>query len=100
MNSKNATKQDLKDLEGRIQQGFNRTIEDLSRMIKAGFDQVTGQFGHVDNEFAGVRKELGQLQIDVSDIKLRLDQAAYRFELVELERRVDVLEKHTGLQKN
>lgn len=83
-------------IEFRLQQGFEhsvgRAIEEVGRMIKGGFDQMTDEFGRVYQRFDTVDR-------DVSDIKLRLDQAAYRFELVDLERRVEVLEKRSGLSK-
>lgn len=60
------------------------TIDDLAVMMKKGFDSMDQQFA---------RLEMGQ-----EDIKLRLDQAAYRFELQALQKRVEVLEKHTGIE--
>ena len=33
------------------------------------------------------------------EIRLRLDNVAYRFELVELQKRVEILEKKTGIKK-
>jgi hypothetical protein len=80
-----ATKQDIQNLEAVFKHRFDSTIEELGRMIQAGFGQMTNEFGLVHRE--------------IDDIKLRLDQAAYRFELVELEHRVGVLEQHTGIGK-
>ncbi len=91
-----ATKQDIQNLEFVLKQSFDSKIdskiEELGRMIKSGFDQMTDEFGRVYRRFGKVDQEL-------SDIKLRLDQAAYRFELVELEHRVGALEQHTGIGK-
>ncbi|MBI4092528.1 MAG: hypothetical protein HY420_01250 [Candidatus Kerfeldbacteria bacterium] len=81
-----ATKQDIQNLELVLKQRFDGMFEELGRMIKGGFDQMTGEFGLVHRE--------------IDDIKLRLDQAAYRFELVELEHRVGALEDHTGIRKH
>jgi len=66
-----------------IQHGIDGAVDSLGRMIKAGFDSVDVQ--------------LGELRQGQEDIKLRLDNAAYRFEVVELEHRVDRLEKHVGI---
>ena len=55
------------------------TLENLAGMIKGGFDEV------------GVR--LDTLERGQEEIKLKLDNVAYRFELVELERRVKILEQ-------
>lgn len=80
------------EFAGMLKEEIDRAIGELGRMIKHGFDQVSDEFGRVYQRFDNVDRE-------ISDIKLRLDQAAYRFELVELERRVEVLEKRNGLSK-
>jgi hypothetical protein len=51
------------------------TNEDLGRMIKEGFDEV-------DSRFKVMGKQLDDLKQGQEDIKLRLDNVAYRFELV------------------
>jgi len=66
------------------------TTEDLAVMMKNGFDGVDGQF-------KGVNQRLDKLEAGQEDIKLRLDRAAYKFELMALEKRVEVLEKQTGV---
>ena len=60
------------------------TIDDLAVMMKKGFDCMDEQFAKL---------ETGQ-----EDIKLRLDQAAWRFEVQALEKRVKILEKHAGIE--
>jgi len=62
------------------------TLDNLAGMIKRGFDGV-------DKRFDGVDKRLANLERGQEDIKLRLDNVAYRFELVELQNRVNRLEK-------
>ena len=57
----------------------NVTIDDLAVMIKDGFD--------------GVTKDIDELKKGQERIELRLDNVAYRFELVALEKRVEKLEK-------
>lgn len=66
------------------------TIDDLALMIGKGFE-------HVDHRMDSLEK--GQEEIiknnakDHEDMALRLDNVAYRFELVELKKRVEVLEQ-------
>ena len=62
----------------------NTTINDLAFMVKKGFDQVDERFDTL---------ERGQ-----EEIKLKLDNVAYRFEMVELQKRVEVLEKKLNIQ--
>lgn len=71
----------------------NVTIDDLARMVKSGFDSVDKRFDGVDGKFIGIEKRLDNLERGQEDIKLRLDNVAYRFELLELQRRVELLEK-------
>jgi hypothetical protein len=59
------------------------SIDDLARMIKTGFD--------------GVDERLEKLEIGQEDIKLRLDQAAWKFELEELKTRVENIESKIGM---
>ena len=66
------------------------TIDDLAVMVKGGFDAMDGRFDKMENRLDGL--EQGQ-----EDIKLRLDNVAYRFELVELQRRVELVEKKVGI---
>ncbi len=67
------------------------TIDDLAVMMKKGFDGI-------DVQFYSVKERLDKLETGQEDIKLRLDQATYRFEMQALEKRVEVLEKRTGIQ--
>ncbi len=66
------------------------TVDDLARSVKEDFDEVHGTikagFDKVDNLLTAL--ENGQ-----EEIKLRLTNVAYRFELEELEKRVKALEK-------
>ena len=62
------------------------TNEDLAAMVQRGFSEMKD---YVDKGFY----TLGQGQ---EDIKLRLDNVAYRFELKDLEKRVKKLELKLG----
>jgi len=75
-------------------------LDDLAVMVKDGFDQVDKRFDQVDKRFDQVDKQFNHLEKVVDtlekgqeEIKLRLDNVAYCFELVELQKRVEILEK-------
>ncbi len=88
------------------------TIDDLAIMVKNGFDEVNSKIDSVKfelgAEIGGVKSELGEVKAELKEfkeenrreheeIKLRLDNTAHRFELVELGNRVQVLEKRAGI---
>ncbi len=83
------------------------TIDDLAMMTKLGFDEagrnIKQGFEGMNKKFEETNKNLYILSENNAreheEIKLRLDNVAYRFELVSLEKRVDVLEKKTGIKK-
>ena len=64
----------------------NITNNELAGMVKNGFDEMGKQFEKVDNRLTAL--ETGQ-----EDIKLRLDNVAYRFEIVEVQKRLKALEE-------
>ena len=73
----------------KMEKGFKRSDERLEAAID-NLALITGKgFEHVDERMDFL--EQGQ-----EDIKMRLDNVAYRFELVELQRRVEVLEKRVN----
>lgn len=104
MPKKNIT---IDDLAKQIQEGFetqekhlikkmDEKIDDLAGMTKRGFDEV---YDEIHNEVGGLKKQMSKLEQGQEDIKLRLDNVAYRFELVELQRRVTLLEKKAIFSK-
>ena len=62
------------------------TIDDLAVIVKEGFDGVTDKLDKLETDVTGLKE--GQERIE-----LRLDNVAYRFELVALEQRVKTLEQ-------
>lgn len=64
----------------------NITIDDLAGMVAKGFEGVNSRIDKLDTR-------LGNVEIGQEEIKLKLDNVAYRFELRELERRIELLEK-------
>ena len=73
------------------------TIDDLAVMMKKGFDGVDENLVQLKK---GMNEQFSKLEVGQEDIKLRLDQAAYRFEMQALEKRVEVLEKKAGIEQN
>lgn len=81
------------------------TIDDLAIMVKKGFDEVNSKIDSVKTELKEF-KEVNRLdheemketnRLEHEEIKLRLDNGAHRFELVELQKRVQILEKRAGI---
>ncbi|OGE74522.1 MAG: hypothetical protein A3K06_00050 [Candidatus Doudnabacteria bacterium RIFCSPHIGHO2_01_52_17] len=82
------------------------TIDDLAVMVKNGFEGVTGEMNSrfdqahrdMNSRFGEVNHRLDLLEQGQEQIKLKLDNVAYRFELIELQRRVEMLEKKAGIK--
>ncbi len=73
----------------------NITLDDLAAMVAGGFSDLTNG---MNSRFDAVEKDVKELQNGQEQIKLRLDNVAYRFELVELQRRVVLLERRAGIK--
>lgn len=75
------------------------TIDKLAAMTQRGFVALTQTvkegFREANNNIR-ILSENNAREHD--EIKLRLDNVAYRFELVELQKRVEALEKRAGLK--
>ena len=70
------------------------TIDDLAMMIGRGFNETGERIETLREENAlehGKMKRENTLEHD--EMKTRLDNVAYRFELVELQKRVEILER-------
>lgn len=92
----------IKQVDKKNDDRFNdleKTIDSLAIITKNGFDLVGQRFEQVDKKLDEVDKKLTLLDRGQEDIKLRLDNVAYRFELTELQRRVILLEKKAGFAK-
>lgn len=74
------------------------TLENLAGMIKKGFDENTGQHDKIFKILDDHTKRLGILEQGQEEIKLKLDQVAYRFEIQELDRRLKIVEQRLGLK--
>jgi len=69
---------------------LSETVDNLAIITKKGFDAV---YKDMRKGFSDVDKRMEKFETGQEDIKLRLDNTAYRFELEELKKRVTVLEK-------
>lgn len=75
-------------------------FHNLGRMIKRGFDDVDRRFEENKKEHQIMKVKLDDLENGQEEIKLKLDNVAYRFELNALEKRVGKLEFKLGLIKH
>lgn len=69
------------------------TIDDLGVMIQKEFSRIEDNFHCIDTKLG----KLDLIEQNQNEMKLRLNHVAHRFELKDLEDRVTVLEKKTGL---
>jgi len=77
-------KQDIQEIKKIVEQVAKVQTDDLAAIVAKGFDSLENRMDTL---------EQGQ-----EDIKLKLDNVAYRFELVALQKRVEELEKRAGIQ--
>lgn len=97
--------------EKSIPEPFDGTLNSLAKIIASGFDDTQKLFGfvvdqldsldgrlcHVEKQLVAVSEEhrlfRAETEASFSRIELRLTEVPYRFELVDLERRVSTIEK-------
>ncbi len=77
---------------------LSESIEELAQMTAKGFENTAKDVSGVKAGVAGLKSDVQILQTDVSDIKLRLDNLAPKFEVRDLEKRVSRLEEKTGIR--
>ena len=65
-------------------------FENLSRIVKAGFDGV-------GKKIEELKKEILEIKADLEDIKLRMGEMVFRFEIKDIEKRLKRLEMKAGL---
>jgi chromosome segregation and condensation protein ScpB len=68
------------------------SLDNLAVMVSKGFDIL--EQGQKE-----LKSDIQQLKQGQEKIQLKLDNVAYRFELIELQRRVFLLEKKVGIAK-
>jgi len=109
-------KNDFDKIEKIIEKSAENTRADLRKEIASSAEKTKSEIGIIikeeieglaimtNNGFNGVQKQLNEhnrrfdiLESGQEDIKLRLDNVAYRFELIQLQSRVKRLEKKVGI---
>jgi regulator of replication initiation timing len=75
-----------------------KEFENLARMIKVGFDE-TAKKAEVDEQFEQLKEEILGIKADLEDIKLRMGEMVFRFEIRDFEKRLKRLEIKVGLAK-
>ncbi|MFH0792299.1 MAG: hypothetical protein V1905_03745 [bacterium] len=74
------------------------TLDDLATMIANGFNEVSDNFKGNRQEHEKIFTRLDNLEQGQEEIKLKLDQVAYRFEVEELNRRLRLVEMKLGMK--
>lgn len=76
-----------------------KEIFPTARMVKEGFDDMDERFKEVHKRFDRVESRLDDLDKGQEEIKLKLDNVAYRFEVEDLDKRLRKVEVKLGLRK-
>lgn len=96
--AKNNKKITLESLAAEMRTGFIKVNTNIKESVDE-LAQITAKgFENVGVDISNLKSDVGQLQSDVSDIKLRLDNLAPKFEVKDLEKRVRRLEEKTGIR--
>jgi archaellum component FlaC len=78
------------------------TIDDLARMINAGFNDVTNDIGEVKQDMAEVKQRLDTLDARVgrieADVHALRDEMVHRRECEDVLDRVKYIEKKLGIE--
>jgi len=79
----------------------NISLDQLAAMVAEGFEHTASKEGQVKLEVKVDKLEtrMNRLEQGQEEIKLRLDGVAYRFELMDLQKRVQLLEKRVGFSR-
>lgn len=106
----------IKESEKKIIEAVDVKIDKLAMMTKHGFDNVDERFKNMDERFDKMDERFDKMdeRFDKADerfdkfektnsqdhenARLRLGEVAYRFELVDLKKRVEVLEQKEAVR--
>ncbi len=90
-----------------VNKNKNITIETLAVMVQNGFEGVDKRFDGMDERFEEVHEHLrivdgrfDAIEMELIDIKKKLDNIVYRHEYEALKERITLLEKKVGKQKS
>jgi len=81
------------------------TINDLAIMVQKGFEEtakkvdVDRRFGKIDEDMGLINGRLDAIEMELIDIKKKLDNIIYRHEFEILKDRIEALEKELELAK-
>ena len=73
------------------------TLDDLAAMVKKGFDETGKDLAELKSDVSQLKTDVNELQAGQERIEMRLTNVAYRFELQELQQRVERLEQKAGI---
>lgn len=76
----------------------NIKLDDLAGMIKRGFDGVDKRFDENTKDHRSMMARLDNLGNSVEEINLKLTNVAYRFEVVEIDRKLKRVESRLGMK--
>ncbi len=76
------------------------TLDVLAGMVASGFENTPtkAEFNELKTDVSILKTDVQMVQADLSDVKLRLDYLAPKFEVRDLEKRVTRLEQKAGLR--
>lgn len=80
------------------QENYKKNFEELTVMIKDGFDDVGERLNRIEKDVGGLKDDVGGLKADVEKLKngqerieMRLMNVVYRSEFEKLKEKVDFL---------
>jgi len=75
-------------------------MNDLATMVAKGFENTSTKddVKRLETRIASLEGKTTNLETGQKDIKSKLDNVVYKYELVKLERRVEVLERQSGIK--
>ena len=83
--------------EKKLENKIDTSVEWLATVTQKQFLEIKGEFSKTHKQLDGIEKEIKGIRRDFEDLKLRLDQAAYKFEIKEMEKRIRRIETKIGL---
>ncbi len=76
-----------------MEENYKKDFEELTTMIKEGFDEVGERFNKVDGRLDKLEKDVVSLKKGQERIEMRLMNVVYRSEFEKLKEKVDFLMK-------
>jgi archaellum component FlaC len=73
---------------------LSHNLDDLAAITKEGFDRTEGE---ISQQRKDTNERFDSLERNIREIKLRQENSAYRFEVLDLDKRISRLEKGAKL---